>query len=106
MSWKSLPARALLLVAALSGGACVSLEELAPRVETLAAEPGRAAQLDRGREIYVTKCAKCHSPEPVLKYSAAHWREIIVEMSEETKLDAAETEALRAYVFAVLERRA
>ncbi len=101
---KANPALGLLVVAALSGGACVSLEEAAPPVGTLPVHARTAppSQLAHGRDLYITKCAKCHSPEPVRNYSPARWREIIPEMAEETKLSDAETAALRAYVFAVL----
>lgn len=86
--------------------ACVSLEQAAPPAETLsAASRGTsAAQLRLGREIYVTRCARCHSVEPVRKYSRAHWeREILPEMAEETNLSASDAAAVRAYVLAVLE---
>jgi mono/diheme cytochrome c family protein len=99
LSSRSLPLLAVVLLQA-----CVSLDTAAPPVATLrpAAAGGGSIQLDHGRTIYITKCAKCHAPEPVRNYSAARWREIIPEMAEETKLSSAETEALRAYVFAVL----
>lgn len=99
-------ARVLLLLAALTGGSCVSLEQAAPPVAMLA--PAMAsrnnAQLSQGRDIYVTRCAKCHSVEPVTKYSRAKWEEdIIPEMAEETNLTASEADAVEAYVLAVLE---
>lgn len=99
------PARVLLVFAALMGGSCVSLEQAAPRAETLPAQArmGSPAQLAQGREIYVTKCAKCHSVEPVRKYPAEKWQhQILPEMEEETKLSASEVAAVRAYVMSVL----
>jgi mono/diheme cytochrome c family protein len=99
------PARALLLMAALSGGSCVTLDQMAPRVEALPTQArlGSAAQLAQGRDIYITKCAKCHSPEPVRKYPASQWEsQILPEMIEETNLSAAEGAAVRAYVMSVL----
>jgi mono/diheme cytochrome c family protein len=94
------PARALLLAAALLGGSCASVEQSAPPVAAL---PGSSAQMSHGREIYVTKCAKCHKVEPVRNYSRAKWeQEILPDMAEETKLSAADTAAVRAYVMAVL----
>ena len=86
--------------------ACVSLEQAAPPAETLAAgvKPAAAAQLRLGREIYVTRCARCHSVEPVRKYSRAHWeRDILPDMAEETNLTASDAAAVRAYVLAVLD---
>lgn len=79
---------------------CQSLNEAAPPVATAA--PHAAAQLEFGRNLYVTKCAKCHAPEPVRKYSVSKWEELIPEMAEETRLTPGETAAVRDYVMAVL----
>jgi mono/diheme cytochrome c family protein len=106
MSKESWPARALLVVAALAGGSCVSLEQSAPLVQSLPmhARVGSASQIEYGRDIYITKCAKCHSVEPVKKYPLHQWEhEILPEMSEETKLSPAEVAAVRAYVLSVLK---
>lgn len=105
MSRESWPARTLLLMAALAGGSCMSLEQMAPPVESLPmqARTGSSALLVHGRDIYITKCARCHSVEPVHKYPRHQWeQDILPEMIEETNLDAAESAALRAYVFSVL----
>ncbi len=99
------PARVLLVVAALLGGSCVSLEQAAPPVATLplAVRAGSASQLEQGREIYVTKCAKCHQVEPIRNYPRSQWEhEILPDMAEETKLSAGEAAAVRAYVMSVL----
>jgi mono/diheme cytochrome c family protein len=106
MNKKTFPARVLLLIAALTGGSCVSLEQAAPLVETLPLRlrAGTSAQLAHGRELYITKCAKCHSVEPVRKYPLAQWEhEILPEMNEETKLTPQESAAVRAYVLTVLK---
>jgi hypothetical protein len=59
--------------------------------------------MSHGREIYVTKCAKCHKVEPIRNYSRPKWeQEILPDMAEESKLSAADTAAVRAYVLAVL----
>jgi mono/diheme cytochrome c family protein len=78
----------------------VSIEQSAPPVVTLS---GPTTQLSHGREIYVTKCAKCHKVEPVRNYSRTQWeQEILPEMNEEAKLSAGEAAAVRAYVMAAL----
>jgi len=90
----------------LSGVACVSLEQAAPRPETLPAamHQGTPSQLALGRKLYVTKCAACHSVEPVRNYSREKWEhEILPDMVEETNLSEAETAAVRAYVLSVLK---
>ena len=85
---------------------CMSLEQAAPPVMSVTGgdSPSRRTVLESGRAIYITKCAKCHAVEPVLKYSSQRWAELIPEMAEESKLDARETEAVRAYIYAVLGR--
>lgn len=97
--------RCLLLLATLLATACVSLEEMAPPVSALphrSISSASTAQLAHGRDIYITKCAKCHSVEPVLKYPLSQWQhEILPEMSEETKLNPQEVAAVSAYVHAV-----
>lgn len=98
-------ARTVLLMAALSGGACMTLEQAAPLIESLPAHAraGASAQLAHGRDIYITKCAKCHSVEPVKKYPLTQWEhEILPEMNEETNLTSEEGAAVRAYVLSVL----
>jgi mono/diheme cytochrome c family protein len=105
MSKGSWPARVLLIIAALSGGSCVSIEQSAPRVETLAPTMrlGAVSHLEHGRDIYVTKCAECHQVEPVRNYPASEWENTILpEMNEEAKLSATEAAAVRAYVMSVL----
>lgn len=95
----------LLLLAALTGVSCVSLEKAAPPVTMLSAAVlhKNTSNLSLGRDIYVTRCAKCHSVEPVTNYSREKWvHEIMPEMAEETNLTASETEAVTAYVLAVL----
>lgn len=103
---KSLVKALPLFAAALICG-CVSIEKAAPPVATFAVQPSGAKRvhLEQGRTIYITKCAKCHSPEPVKRYSATRWEGILKEMIEETKLDPPESAAVRAYVFAVLNER-
>ena len=89
--------RASLLAAVLALAACVSLEQSAPPVEMLSGGADRST-LQAGREIYITRCAKCHAVEPVTKYSLKEWTEIMPEMAEKTHLNPAETEAVLAYV--------
>jgi mono/diheme cytochrome c family protein len=105
MNQRPWPARALSMMAALSLGSCVSIEQSAPRVEMLPpyARVASAEQLAQGRDIYLTKCAKCHQVEPVRKYPASEWQHTILpEMSDEAKLSATESAAVHAYVMSVL----
>lgn len=60
------------------------------------------SQILLGREIYVTRCAKCHAPEPVTRYSRTEWDRILIDMAEETNLNPQETTAVTSYVMTVL----
>jgi cytochrome c5 len=90
-----------LLVCLLHAG-CMSLEEMAPPVEQAAAYGGELSteMLARGRHLYLTKCTKCHAAEPVRDYTASEWHGLMPEMGEETKLSAADEEAVLQYVLA------
>lgn len=84
--------------------ACQSLEKRAPLVDAaLVALAGSAefSDLEQGRRIYITKCAACHVPEPILRYSAERWQRILPPMEEKSKLSEEEIHVLRQYVFAV-----
>lgn len=104
---KSVVVRALLATAALTAGGCVSLEESAPTTATLAAQGHSAhgAALEEGRNIYITRCAKCHRVYPVRQYSSAEWSDILPEMVAKSKLPPADEAAVRGYVSAVLAIR-
>lgn len=100
-------------VAAILAG-CLSIEQMAPPVGAEFASAGMRngitiALLETGREVYLMDCSRCHSIEPIDRYSVGRWRDIIVRMAPESKLDASRTEALQAYVLAahkVLAQRA
>ena len=82
---------------------CVSNAAMAPPVgpELLAvARVHKAddAALQRGRRIYLTKCATCHNVEPIGDYSAEEWLALLPEMVEETRLNASEAADLEAYI--------
>lgn len=101
---------AFLLVLSLLFG-CASLDEIAPPIHQLGLtlQPSLLAnvpQLEQGRQIYITSCTRCHSPERITRYSRLEWDEILPEMILETKLDRAEAEAVEAYVSEVLKRSA
>lgn len=93
---------------------CMTLEQMVPPVGedflVVAAQRGmEQTTLELGREIYLSDCVKCHSVEPIGRYSADHWREILPRMSREAELDDQRSAAVDAYVTlarALLEKRA
>ena len=84
----------LSVAALLIGASCASLsiDNIAPPVSA------DDAQLYRGRRIYLTKCARCHAPEPVAKYSRSDWDRIMPEMVADTRLAPADADAVTRYV--------
>jgi mono/diheme cytochrome c family protein len=83
---------------------CLTVEQMAPPVgpsfSTVAMSDTTLAILERGREVYVSDCTRCHSAEPINRYSVDRWHTIIKRMGPQSKLDAPETAALREYILA------
>ncbi len=91
------------LCAALLLASCMSLEEMAPPVgpvlTKMAAYRGaERSVLEKGRELYLTDCARCHSVEPIARYTLEEWRKILPRMADESNLDALQGRAVEAYV--------
>jgi mono/diheme cytochrome c family protein len=85
--------------------ACVSVEQLAPPMAILQqyGPVENAASAARGRRLYLTPCAKCHSAEPVSDYSLDAWTaRILPEMGREANLSSEELRDLENYILAVL----
>lgn len=87
---------------------CLSIEQMAPAVGAEFASVGiqngiAMSLLETGREVYLTDCSRCHSIEPIGRYSAERWRDILPRMSDKSKLDESRTAALEAYVLAAHE---
>ena len=84
---------------------CLSIEQMAPPVgpafSRVAMTNGTTMSLlETGREVYLRDCSRCHSIEPINRYSLDRWRDIILRMGPESNLDESRTVALRAYVLA------
>ena len=92
-----------LLAAALLTGC--AMPNLAPPVSpAMSARAGRPAGiLEQGRRLYTGRCATCHAIDPVGKYSASRWGEIVAEMADEAKLTPAEKDAVLTYILAARE---
>ena len=83
---------------------CLTIEEMAPPVgpefSSIRTNGATRAVLERGREVYLVDCTRCHSVEPISRYSIDRWRAIIERMGPQSKLDESRTAALQAYVVA------
>lgn len=98
---RMLSAAALLL--AIIG--CATIEQIAPPPPDTADVLALASSADisleqatRGRRIYITDCIKCHSPEPVARYTRVEWDEILPRMAEESKLPPKKIADIAAYI--------
>ncbi|MDB6070750.1 MAG: hypothetical protein JWL81_1921 [Verrucomicrobiales bacterium] len=91
------------LAAVLALTSCGSLETAAPPVASLAgSSPSSSGSLGAGRAIYLGKCTKCHSAEPIREHSMADWRgDILPTMNQKAKLSPSEQADLLAYITAV-----
>lgn len=57
-----------------------------------------AADLARGRDLYVAKCSGCHPLHGVDERSDAEWEATLAEMREKARLDADSERPLRLYL--------
>lgn len=89
---------------AFSMAGCLTIEQMAPPVGpefvTMGTNGVTRAVLERGRQVYLSDCTRCHSVEPINRYSADRWRAIIERMGPESKLDESRMTALEAYILA------
>lgn len=90
------------LVAAAAAG-CASSANLAPPVDPAMIEAGRTAGVDaqslqRGRQVYLGACARCHSPVAVQSRTPQQWERILHRMEPLSGLNDSDRAALRAYL--------
>ena len=71
-----------------------------PPVETPkeTAKKMESPEVTAGKEIYTTKCARCHGAKKVDDFTAAEWVPILDRMAPKARLDAAEKANVAAYV--------
>ncbi len=60
------------------------------------------ALLSEGRNLYVTKCTKCHNALRISRYSKLQWEETLPDMTKRSKFNLHETKAITAYIQVVL----
>ncbi len=99
---------AVVLVVCLVVVGCATIEDLAPPVDATVLQMAAAHEIDadrlsQGRVLYITACARCHRPAPVVRYAAQRWREILPRMSARARFSPDETEAVEAYVRLTLQ---
>ena len=59
-------------------------------------------QLEHGRDLYVTRCTKCHNALRITRYSKSQWEETLPEMTFKSKFTPQQIQAVTAYIETVL----
>ena len=59
-----------------------------------------ATDVEAGKAIYTTQCARCHSPKPVDNWTVEEWQPILRSMIPRARLNEAQRAQLTAYVTA------
>ena len=67
-------------------------------IHTEAAQKTESPQIAEGKNIYTTKCTRCHSPKPVERWTVKQWVPILDNMAQKARLDANEKANVAAYV--------
>ena len=89
----------LLLLGCLAS--CMETSKVAPAVLSLGVV-SNVEQLEFGRDLYVTRCTKCHNALRITRYSQSQWAETLPEMTFKSKFTTQQTQAVAAYIQAVL----
>jgi len=80
---------------------CVFLGcETANYAPSVRSTPNNAAQLERGRTLFVHRCIECHTLPAIWKYSREDWPHIVNDMSHRASLKPEDREAVVAYISA------
>lgn len=91
-------------LAALALAGCMSIESVAPVVHPgMARAAGTGVGIDtlqQGRNLLANRCVTCHSLEPIAKYPASEWREIVRDMAERSGLSPDEEKKVADYLVA------
>ncbi len=61
-------------------------------------EKASLEELNKGRDIYASKCGKCHKLYAVESRDARQWKEVLGVMAPKAKLSDAETDLVYRYL--------
>lgn len=75
--------------------------KVAPSIQDLQVTEN-VALISEGRNLYITKCSKCHNALRISRYSELQWNEILPGMTKKSKFSVEETKAVTAYIQVVL----
>lgn len=94
-----LAASAILIACHNKTAPTVATRETQPVAPAKPAEPvASAADIEAGKTIYSTRCAKCHAAKPVENWTAEGWQPILKSMIPKARLDSTQSVQVTAYV--------
>ena len=73
-------------------------KKAAPTTAVPAAAAPDPALVEAGKNVYATKCTKCHAAKVVENYTAEKWVGILASMIPKAKLDDTEAAQVTAFV--------
>lgn len=62
-----------------------------------------AESLDKGRTVMIQNCASCHRLIAPEELTVANWKMVIPNMARRSDLSGRDTEAMEAYILAVIQ---
>ena len=68
-----------------------------PSAETVSAN-ANLTKLKQGKELYINKCAECHSLKQPEKYSVDKWVKLVKVMSKKAKINEEQASSILHYV--------
>ena len=84
---------------------CMETGKVAPFVQDLTVTTNTSL-LEQGRNLYVTRCSKCHNALRITRYSKPQWLETLPIMTKKSKFTLEQTQAVTTYIQAVLDTAA
>jgi len=93
----------VVVLASILCSSCIALSRIAPPVDARFESPGLALSLSiedlhEGRRLYLSRCGRCHQPDPLESRSIAEWRALLPRMEAKARLVPEEVRLLRGYV--------
>lgn len=80
---------------------CIETVKVAPTIQELGVSVNQT-RLEIGRTLYITRCSKCHNALRITRFTQTQWSDILPDMTFRSKFTPEQSEAVTAYVHAVL----
>ena len=80
---------------------CIETVKIAPTIQELGVSDNQT-RLELGRSLYVNRCSKCHNALRITRFTLSQWSDILPDMTYRSKFTPEQSEAVTAYIHAVL----